>query len=106
MPFEVAQATLESLEWSRITDALRAVCRTPQGRLLLAESSGHDVFEADEGGVRARLRETDEARALVDRDTLPPLAGCIDLRAILARAAKGGVLEPAELLDVRSTLAA
>lgn len=106
MPFEVAESTLESLEWTRITDALRIACRTPVGTRLLAESSAHALFEQTEEGARARLQETSEARALLDEDEVPPMGGCADVRAALARAEKGGVLEAAELAEVRRTLEA
>ena len=106
MPFEVAESTLESLEWSRIADALRIACRTPIGALILAESSAAGLFEATEEGIRARLAETSEARALLDHDEPPPLGGCADVRDALGRAEKGGVLEAAELSEVRRTLEA
>ena len=106
MPFDVAESTLGSLEWARLIDDLRTCCRTPQGRLLLSESSDESLFEADESDVRIRLCETTEARILLDRDAIAPLAGCADLTASLAHAEKGGVLEPTQLIDVRSTLEA
>jgi DNA mismatch repair protein MutS2 len=106
MPFEVAESTLESLEWARLIDELRTGCRTPQGRMLLSESCDESLFAADESAVRERLRETTEARNLLDRDLIPPLAGCADLTASLTHAAKGGVLEPTQLIEVRSTLEA
>lgn len=106
MPFEVAESTLESLEWSQIADALRIACRTPIGALILAESSAAGLFEATEEGVRERLAETSEARALLDHDEPPPLGGCADVRDSLGRAEKGGVLEAAELSEVRRTLEA
>lgn len=108
MAFQASQSTLESLEWGRVIDELRGACRTPQGRLRLDETGGDDggLFESNEAGVRARLRETSEARQLLDRDERPPLGGCADLRSPLAHAIRGGVLEPTQLLDVRATLAA
>jgi DNA mismatch repair protein MutS2 len=106
MPFDVADSTLESLEWARLIDELRTCCRTPQGRARLSESSGESVFAADERDVRARLRETTEARDLLDRAAIAPLGGCADLAASLSHAEKGGVLEPAQLIDVRTTLEA
>ncbi|MBB85287.1 MAG: hypothetical protein CL931_15875 [Deltaproteobacteria bacterium] len=106
MPFEVAESTLESLEWARITDALHIACRTPIGARMLAESSARDLFEASEAGARARLDETSEARSLLDADEPPPLGGCVDVRPAIGRAEKGGVLEAAELADVRQTLEA
>ncbi len=106
MPFEVAESTLESLEWARLLDELRLSCRTPQGRLLLSEASPESVFCADETAVRARLRETSEARSLLDVDAIAPIGGCADLTTPLAHAERGGVLESEELLDVRKTVEA
>ena len=104
MSFSVARSTLESLEWARLVAVLAHRCRTPQGLKRLALDEGLALFEADEAGVHTRLRETSEARALLDRDAAPQLGGCADIAAGLVRAEKGGLLEPAELLDVRSTL--
>jgi DNA mismatch repair protein MutS2 len=106
MPFAVADSTLESLEWTRLIDELRTCCRTPQGHLLLAGSETEALFGADENEVRTHLRETTEARSLIDRDAIPPLGGCADLKASLAHALRGGVLEPDQLMDVRATLEA
>lgn len=106
MPFKVADSTLESLEWAQVTDALRACCRTPQGRLLLEDKSGEAIFETRDEAARTRMRETTEARQLLDHDAMPPLGGCADLAASLAHAEKGGILEPVSLLDVRATLEA
>ncbi|MEZ4332973.1 MAG: Smr/MutS family protein [Myxococcota bacterium] len=111
MPFTVASSTLDSLEWDRLVARLADRCRTPQGRARIGADGdtggrGQALFEADRAGVEARLQETTEARRLIDRDEAPALAGCVDLDSLLARAEKGGLLEPAELLDVRSTLAA
>ena len=102
--FQVAEATLESLEWAHLARALRESCRTPVGTRLLDGSGGSTLFEPDEAGVRARLAETSEARTLLDLDLPPPLGGCADLATPLARAEKSGVLEANELLDVRHTL--
>jgi DNA mismatch repair protein MutS2 len=106
MAFSVAQPTLDSLEWTRLVDELRASCRTPQGRLLVAPGEEAALFEAGEADVRTRLAETSEARALIDADAVPPLGGCRTLEAGLARASKGGTLEASELLDVARTLEA
>ena len=105
MPFAVAASTLESLEWARLMKALADRCRTSQGARRVLGDAGRGLFEADEAGVRTRLQETSEARALIDRDALPELGGCADLAESLSRAEKGGLLEPSELLDVRTTLA-
>ena len=106
MPFEVAPSTLESLEWARVTDALRTCCRTPLGAGLLSASGATGLFEASQEGARTRLLETSEARALIDREAMPPLGGCADLASALSLAEKGGVLEGAWLIDVGCTLEA
>jgi DNA mismatch repair protein MutS2 len=104
MPFQVAQSTLESLEWSRVMDELRTRCRTALGLARIPVDHPEAIFEAEEAVVRIRLRETSEARHLIDRGEIAPLAGSADLTAVLERAQKGGVLEPFQLMDVRATL--
>lgn len=104
MAFSVARSTLESLEWASLIAALARRCRTPQGLKRIALDEGLSLFEADAAGVHSRLVETSEARTLLDRDAAPQLGGCADIAAVLVRAEKGGLLEPAELLDVRATL--
>ncbi len=106
MPFEVDSSTLESLEWERVTDALRTCCRTPLGARLLSTYGTTGLFESSEEGARTRLVETSEARALLDRDAMPPLGGCADLASALSLAEKGSVLEGAQLIDVGRTLEA
>ncbi|MBK7949390.1 MAG: Smr/MutS family protein [Deltaproteobacteria bacterium] len=106
MSFTVAPETLESLEWRRLLARLARHCRTPQGLARVEGTAGHPLFEAERSEVGTRLLETTEARALLDRDELPGLAGCVDVGPLLARAEKGGILEPAELVDVRGTLKA
>ena len=106
MPFRVEDSTLESLEWARLVDELRTGCRTPLGRRRLSDSLDRRIFEADEEGVRTRLRETTEARWLLDREAIAPIGGCQDLDDGLRHVEKGGVLEPAQLIDVRNTLEA
>jgi DNA mismatch repair protein MutS2 len=106
MGFRVSKSTLESLEWSRVADELRSSCRTPQGRLRLSNAAPDALFEAHEADVRRLLRETSEARALIDQGMLPPLGGCCDLDTPLSLAMKGGVLESTMLLDIRATLEA
>jgi DNA mismatch repair protein MutS2 len=128
MSFRVTRETLEALEWPQVLALLRDECRTAQGRKRLAEAetemmaevSAHTapapaggnihqrrpalLFEPSLGAIRLRLAETDEARALLDDEQTPPLGSTADLTASLSRATKGGVLEIAQLIDVRSTL--
>ena len=102
MPFRVSTRTLERLEWSLVVDQLAERTRTPGGR----SRSQEPLFEQTLAGVRARLAETSEARALLDAEEVPPLEGVHDLDDALARVAKGGVLSGEDLQQLRSTLAA
>ena len=102
MPFRVSARTLERLEWSLVVEQLADRTRTPGGRARCDEP----LFESTLGGVRERLAETGEARALLDAEEIPPLSGVRDLDDALARIAKGGALSGEDLLQLRSTLTA
>ena len=104
MPFRVAQKALERLEWSALLARLASHLRTPAARTRLAEPGG--LFEATRAGVHDRMAETAEALALLRAGEAPPLDGVADLAEPLARARKGGLLEPRELFAVGATLRA
>jgi len=127
MAFEVSPKTLESLEWPRVLERLRASCRTPQARALLADRADEndDARETDtdrqdsgssalafevfaEGRHEAldRLAETSEARALLDADQVVPLGGVAEMEPAFVRATKSGTIPGVQLLDVRTTLVA
>jgi DNA mismatch repair protein MutS2 len=102
MAFQVAAETLGRLDWDDLVARLAACARTPGGR---ARAQG-PLFEAELAGMRERLAETSEARAVLDEGGEPPLSGVHDLDAPLLRLAKGGALTAPELLEVGATLAA
>ena len=128
MSFRVDQATLEALEWPQVVERLREQCRTAQGsgwlseaeKTMAAENSVPAAQLAEDSALRRqyppclfpetltdvleRLGETDEARALLDAEQIPPLGATAELSAVLSRAEKGGILEIAQLVDVRRTL--
>ncbi len=124
MCFRVTQETLEALEWPQVVALLREQCRTPWNREQLdLEASAEaqldsartasdtqqaetprSLFERSPAAVRARLAETGEARRLLDAEQLLPLGTTAQLRPILRRAEKGGVLDIAQLIDVGGTL--
>ncbi|MDG2334708.1 MAG: Smr/MutS family protein [Myxococcota bacterium] len=129
MSFRVAQETLEALEWPKVVQRLREQCRTAQGQKWLDEASSHTpgensagtatagvatrfrplkpahLFEPTLQGLREKLQETDEARALLDAELAPPLGATADLAQPLSRAEKGALLEISELVEIASTLA-
>jgi DNA mismatch repair protein MutS2 len=106
--FSVAQKTLERLEWSQVLERLARHLRTPLARARLVAAEGETVsaalFEPTAAGVRDRLAETAEARAILLGGDAPPVGELADLHAPLARARKGGVLAPRELLEVARAL--
>jgi DNA mismatch repair protein MutS2 len=107
--FRVAQKTLERLEWAEILARLGDRVRTPGARERLQPREGERVatglFEPGEAGVRERLAETAEARSLLAAGEPLPLGPVAELAETLARARKGGTLEPRELCEVGRTLA-
>ena len=100
MPFQVAQRTLERLDWADLVVRLEACARTPGGKARARAAP----FEAELAGLRERLAETGEARSILREAGEPPLAGARDLDASLLRLAKGGALAAGELLEVAATL--
>jgi DNA mismatch repair protein MutS2 len=91
--------TLRVLELNRIAEMLAAHATSVVGKekaLALAPATDLDL-------VRARQRETSQARVLLERDGSPPLGGIRDIRSAARGAVKDLVLESAQLLDVAST---
>ena len=103
MPFSVSQKTLERLEWPSVLERLAGLTRTPWGRASCQPALG--LFEESLTGARQRLEETSEARAILVEGDRPPLDDARDLRTILDRLERGGVLSPPELLALGSSLA-
>jgi DNA mismatch repair protein MutS2 len=106
VPFRVAAKTLERLEWPEILARLAACARTPRARARLTADpeAAAALFEAEPEGVRARLAETAEARALLLDGAALPAADLADPGEELGRARRGGVLAPRALLDLRGVL--
>jgi len=110
VPFTVTQKTLERLEWPRILERVRGYARTPLGKAALEAGEPADTaaawFEGSLAGVRERLAETAEARAILAEGGAVPLGGVADLEEALRRARKGGVLAPRALREICVALAA
>ncbi len=93
------ERTLRVLEFPKILAALAAGTATPMGRALALDLVPSGDLEA----VRAALAETAEAVAIAAESEIQ-VRGARDVRPAAARAASGGMLEPADLLDVAQTL--
>src|SRR5713101_4908324 len=97
----VDERTLRVLEFAKVTERLASYALTARGREL-AETLAPS---ADPDDVTRRLAVTTEARVLL-ADGEVPLRGTSDLREMLGRARIGSILQPADLLALRETLAA
>jgi DNA mismatch repair protein MutS2 len=91
--------TLHVLEYDKIRTRLKAYCDFSASMALalaLEPTDSHDL-------AIARLAETAEARKLFSVDNIG-IGGAHDIRQAVDLAARGGVLDPQQLLDVKSTL--
>ena len=98
MPFSAR--TLHDLAYADVLAALAGHCRTDAGR----ERARVRAFLPDADGVRAALALVEEARVQLGRDGALPLDGVSEIRSHAERAAKGAMLEPAELYACARTL--
>ena len=91
--------TLQVLEYPKILERLRSFCDFSASMDLarsLEPTDSHDL-------ALARLAETAEARNLFSTSDIS-IGGAHDIRPAADLAARGGVLDPQQLLDVKSTL--
>ncbi len=89
------------LEYDKIKDIIAGFALSAPG----AQAARAMQPAAGEDAVHALLEETAEYLALIGRGDVPPLDGIKDLGPLLEKlSAAGGMLAPAELLDVASTL--
>src|SRR5215216_3353584 len=91
--------TLSVLEYPKVLERLRAFCDFSASMELARALEPTDSYEL----ALARLEETAEARKLFSIQDIG-IGGAHDIRAAVDLAARGGVLDPQQLLDVKSTL--
>jgi len=97
----VNEKALQTLEYDKIIRRLTAHCATSLGREHAQRlRPSRDLREAER-----LLKETDEAVRAVSLKGAAPFGGIADVRPHLARARLGGVLQPAELLDIAQVIA-
>jgi len=91
--------TLQVLEYPKILERLKAFCDFSASMELARTLEPTDSYDL----ALARLAETSEARRLFSvQDT--GVGGAHDIRPAADLAARGGVLDPQQLLDIKSTL--
>ncbi len=97
----IALQTLETLEFPKVRLQLaRYTAFSASRELALNLTPSVDPFE-----VRRRLRLTDEARRLLDAMPDVSIGGARDVRPAVGLARRGGVCDPAALLEIAATLA-
>jgi DNA mismatch repair protein MutS2 len=91
--------TLHVLEYPKILERLKGFCDFSASMELALSLEPTDSYDL----ALARLAETSEARKLFSvQDT--SIGGAHDIRPGVDLAARGGVLDPQQLLDIKSTL--
>jgi DNA mismatch repair protein MutS2 len=91
--------SLQVLEYPKIRERLRLFCDFSASMDLARELEPTDSYDL----ALARLAETTEARRLFSVSDAG-IGGAHDIRPAVDLAARGGVLDPQQLLDVKSTL--
>ena len=92
--------TLSVLEYPKILERLKAFCDFSASMELARALAPTDSYDL----ALARLEETSEARRLFSTNDNIGVGGAHDIRPAVDLAARGGVLDPQQLLDVKSTL--
>ena len=92
--------TLSVLEYPKVLERLKAFCDFSASMALARALEPTDSYDL----ALARLAETSEARRLFSTNDNIGIGGAHDIRAAADLAARGGVLDAQQLLDVKSTL--
>ncbi len=91
--------TLQVLEYPKILERLKSFCDFSASMDLARSLEPTDSYDL----ALARLAETTEARNLFSTNDIG-IGGAHDIRPAADLAARGGVLDPQQLLDIKSTL--
>jgi len=92
--------TLHVLEYPKILERLVGFCDFSASMELARLLEPTDSYDL----ASARLAETSEARTLFSTNDNIGVGGAHDIRPAVSLAARGGVLDPQQLLDIKSTL--
>ncbi len=97
---DLGARALDSLDWSRIEQALAERCSTATGAAICEDLPFLDRPAA----ANASLREVREVMALLADGHAPVLGGIVEVRPYLEAARKGQILDGPTLLEVAHTL--
>ena len=97
---KITEKNLCILEFDKIRNMLASVCTT-EGAAALAMA----LFPEDrEDIIRARQTRTTDAKKLTDAKGMPSFSSIKDIGDVCARALKGAILSPHELMDAAAVL--
>lgn len=94
------EMTYEKLQWNELKERLKECCSSELGQQLVERLQPSSQLKI----VEERLRETSEARTLVDMDTHLPMAGVAAVHRTLSKLEKGMMLEPADFTGIADFL--
>ncbi len=100
LSFDDFSKAIKTLEFDKILNILISYCPVESAHSKILEIS--PSVSAEE--IKKRLKETSEAKLLIQTKSFPTLAGVKDITNHLARADKGSSLNMRELLDIGSLL--
>jgi DNA mismatch repair protein MutS2 len=94
------EKTLKVLEFSKVTDRLAGYASFSASADLARDLNP----QIDPEIIKILQKQTGEALLLLDATGFTGIGGAHDVRTLVERAARGGVLEPTEIQDIKATL--
>ncbi|QCS52977.1 endonuclease MutS2 [Priestia flexa] len=94
------EMTFETLQYRELKELVKSYCVSDLGKDLLDRLQPSASLNV----VKTRLRETTEARRLLDAESHVPLMGISAIKHIMTKAEKGMLLEASDLLEVSDFL--
>lgn len=97
---ELSERVLGKLDFMKIKEQLSGYCILARAKEMVEGL----VPSSEIREVRNRLRETDEAKILLRFNPLFSVRGAKEIRPSVERCARGGILQPEELLEIKDTV--
>jgi len=92
--------TIEKLQYNELKDIVKSYCVSSLGKAMLEKLTPSVNMTT----VHTRLKETTEARAILDTESHVPLVGISNIEFLMDKLAKGMVLDPVELIAISDFL--
>ncbi|MGB8253664.1 MAG: endonuclease MutS2 [Anaerolineaceae bacterium] len=96
------EKTLKVLEYSKVIDKLASYASFSASAGLAMKLKPFNDYEL----IYTLQKQTGEAQLLISTTDISGIGSAYDVRGLVDRASRGGVLEPAEMMDIKTTLIA